>query len=215
MGESGPEREMTALLSAAPEYAQPPPGSGSSAAPPVPPELHAFISQSIRRHEGAALAAARLESTSSESTSSEISTEFRDVSDAVVCATEVQREVARVNTGLPMEERIAYRIGINRGDFFTGAKLGPGDLEHAVRLRKLAEPGGVCLCVTSGNRVTRNITRAEILDERPPRRNLWAYALQAGALLSYFLFWFGLITWKAWYIAVHKVAPCWPSFMCN
>jgi hypothetical protein len=34
-------------------------------------------------------------------------------------------------------------------------------------------------------------------------------------LLSYFLFWYGLITWKVWYIAVYKVAPCWPSFMCD
>jgi hypothetical protein len=206
MGESGPEREMTALLSAGPEFAQPPPpGSESSRQPAVSSELPAFFAQSILRHKGTVAAA----------TSPEFRSEFRDVGNAAACAIEVQKEAARVNAGLPVEERIAYRIGINRGDFFAGAKLRQGDMAYAEQLRNLAEPGGVCLCITSGNRVTRNIASAEILDERPLRRNPWAYLLQAGMLLSYFLFWYGLITWKVWYIAVYKVAPCWPSFMCD
>lgn len=206
LGENDPEQEMTALLSAAPEIAQPTPsGSESSRQPAVSSQLTAFFAQSILRHEGTVLAA----------TPPEITAEFRDVTDAVVCALEVQKEVARVNAGLPGEDRIAYRIGINRGDFFAGAKWGQGDQDHAVRMRDLAEPGGICLCPTSGNRVTRNITRAEILDQRPHRRKPWAYLLQAGMLLSYFLFWYGLITWKAWYIATYKVSPCWPSFLCD
>src|ERR1700737_5038144 len=42
--------------------------------------------------------------------------EFPSVVDAVRCAVEVQREMAERNADIPVERRIAFRIGINLGD---------------------------------------------------------------------------------------------------
>src|SRR5262249_30096425 len=42
--------------------------------------------------------------------------EFASVVDALRCAVEVQREVAGRNTGVPPDNRIEFRIGINMGD---------------------------------------------------------------------------------------------------
>src|SRR6266849_10693235 len=42
--------------------------------------------------------------------------EFASVVDALRCATEVQRAMAGRNAGIPAEERIEFRIGINVGD---------------------------------------------------------------------------------------------------
>src|ERR1700730_12622467 len=45
--------------------------------------------------------------------------EFARVVDAVRCAAEVQRAMAERNAGIPVERRIALRIGINLGDIIN------------------------------------------------------------------------------------------------
>ena len=42
--------------------------------------------------------------------------EFPSVVDAVECAVAVQRGMAERNAGVPEDDRIAFRIGINLGD---------------------------------------------------------------------------------------------------
>ena len=72
--------------------------------------------------------------------------EFASVVDALRSAVEAQREMAGRNTGVPPDNRIELRIGINVGDIIVedGDIFGDG-VNVAVRLEALAEPGGICV----------------------------------------------------------------------
>ena len=72
--------------------------------------------------------------------------EFASVVDALRCAVEVQREMTGRNTGVPPDNRIEFRIGINVGDIVVedGDIFGDG-VNIAARLESLAEPGGICV----------------------------------------------------------------------
>ena len=113
--------------------------------------------------------------------------EFASVVDAVACAVEVQRAVARRNADTPQECRIEYRIGINIGDVIVDGDDIYGDgVNVAARLQALAEPGGICVSGTvrehvrdklpfafadQGQRAVKNIARP-----------VHVYALDAGAM---------------------------------
>jgi TolB-like protein/Tfp pilus assembly protein PilF len=72
--------------------------------------------------------------------------EFSSVVDAVRCAVDVQRGMAKRNAEVPEEKRIEFRIGINVGDVMIdrGNIFGDG-VNVAARLEGLAEPGGICV----------------------------------------------------------------------
>jgi adenylate cyclase len=72
--------------------------------------------------------------------------EFQSVADAVQCASEIQRRMARRNADVPPEQRIQFRIGINLGDVIVedGDIFGDG-VNVAARLEALASPGGICV----------------------------------------------------------------------
>lgn len=72
--------------------------------------------------------------------------EFASVVDAVRCAVGLQRGLAERNGGLPADQRIAFRIGVNLGDVVVEGDdiLGDG-VNIAARLEAIAEPGGICL----------------------------------------------------------------------
>jgi adenylate cyclase len=72
--------------------------------------------------------------------------EFGSVVDALRCAVEVQREMTGRNAGMPPDNRIELRIGINMGDIVVedGDIFGDG-VNVAARLEALAEPGGICV----------------------------------------------------------------------
>ena len=72
--------------------------------------------------------------------------EFASAVDAARCAVEIQREMARQNTGVPPELRIEFRIGIHVGDIIIDDNDIFGDgVNIAARLEGIAEPGGVCI----------------------------------------------------------------------
>src|SRR5260370_13276777 len=72
--------------------------------------------------------------------------EFSSVVDAVRCAVEVQRGVAKRNTDVPQVMRIEFRIGIHVGDIIIDDNDIFGDCVNiAARLEAIAEPGGVCI----------------------------------------------------------------------
>jgi adenylate cyclase len=72
--------------------------------------------------------------------------EFQSVADAVECAAEVQRRMARRNADVPPARWIQFRVGINLGDVICedGDIFGDG-VNVAARLQALAEPGGICV----------------------------------------------------------------------
>ena len=72
--------------------------------------------------------------------------EFGSVVDAVNFAVDVQRAVARHNSGGPEDRRITYRMGINIGDIIVEGDDIYGDgVNIAARFEGLAEPGGICI----------------------------------------------------------------------
>jgi adenylate cyclase len=72
--------------------------------------------------------------------------EFRSVADAVQCAAEIQRRMARRNADVSPARWIQFRIGINLGDVIVENDDIFGDgVNVAARLQELAEPGGICV----------------------------------------------------------------------
>ena len=72
--------------------------------------------------------------------------EFQSVVDAVVCAAEIQRRMARRNMDVSPARWIQFRIGINLGDVIVEENDIFGDgVNVAARLETLAEPGGICV----------------------------------------------------------------------
>ncbi|MBV8476708.1 MAG: adenylate/guanylate cyclase domain-containing protein, partial [Acidobacteria bacterium] len=75
--------------------------------------------------------------------------EFASVVDAVRCAVEMQRGMAAHNSAIPVQERIAFRVGVNLGDVIVeGDDIFGDGVNVAARLEGLAEPGGVCVSGT-------------------------------------------------------------------
>jgi adenylate cyclase len=72
--------------------------------------------------------------------------EFASATDAVECAVEVQRRMARRNADVEATRQIRFRIGVNLGDIIVEEDdvLGDG-VNIAARLQTLAEPGGIAV----------------------------------------------------------------------
>ena len=72
--------------------------------------------------------------------------EFPSVIDAVERAVAVQAVMAERNKGIPEDQRMLFRIGINLGDILIDGDdiLGDG-VNVAARLEGIAEPGGICI----------------------------------------------------------------------
>ena len=72
--------------------------------------------------------------------------EFASVVDAVRCADEIQRGMAKQNIDVPQDKRIELRIGIHVGDIIIEENDIFGDgVNIAVRLEGIAEPGGISI----------------------------------------------------------------------
>ncbi len=75
--------------------------------------------------------------------------DFGTVSDALSCATAVQRCLAERNKNLPEDCRVQFRVGVNLGEVITDRDdiYGEG-VNVAARLESLAEAGGICISGT-------------------------------------------------------------------
>src|ERR1700756_3129821 len=72
--------------------------------------------------------------------------EFHSIVDAVLCAAEVQRRMARRNADVAPARWMQFRIGINLGDVIVENDDIFGDgVNIAARLETLADPGGICV----------------------------------------------------------------------
>jgi TolB-like protein/class 3 adenylate cyclase len=87
--------------------------------------------------------------------------EFGSVAAAVEAAVEIQRAMAEREAGVPEEERVRYRIGINLGDVVVDGPDIYGDgVNVAARIESLCEPGGVWLAARVHEQVRGKIDLA-------------------------------------------------------
>ena len=84
--------------------------------------------------------------------------EFGSVVDAVECALEVQRELAKRNAHVPTTEHIDVRIGINLGEVIAEGddRFGEG-VNIAARLQQLAEPGAILVSGKVAKEIDRKL----------------------------------------------------------
>src|SRR5215813_11973432 len=101
--------------------------------------LRELVNPKIREHRGRIV----------KNTGDGFLAEFVSVVDAVRCGVEVQRGMIDREPGVPDEQRIRFRIGINLGDVIAEDDDIFGDgVNVAARLEALAEPGGICISRT-------------------------------------------------------------------
>ncbi len=87
--------------------------------------------------------------------------EFASVIDAVGCAVAVQRAMVSRNAGVPEDNRIVFRIGINVGDIIIDGEDIFGDgVNVAARLETLCEPGGLCISRTANDQIRDRLSLA-------------------------------------------------------
>jgi len=84
--------------------------------------------------------------------------EFVSVVDAVQCAVEIQRELASRNEGLPEEQNMLFRLGVNLGDIVEEDDRIYGDgVNIAARLEGICSGGGVCISGTAFEHVENKL----------------------------------------------------------
>jgi class 3 adenylate cyclase len=72
--------------------------------------------------------------------------EFPGAVEAINCAVEIQLEMDERNESVPPDRRLQFRVGLNIGDAAAeGGDLQGDDVAIALRVRDLAEPGGICV----------------------------------------------------------------------
>jgi TolB-like protein/Tfp pilus assembly protein PilF len=70
---------------------------------------------------------------------------FVSAVDALRCAVEIQRAMAKRNSEIPADRRIEFRMGVNVGDIVEGASIHGDGINVAARLEALADAGGICV----------------------------------------------------------------------
>ena len=84
--------------------------------------------------------------------------EFASPVDAIVAAVEFQRNLRDRNEGIPAEDRMQFRVGLNLGDVIVeGDNLYGEGVNVAARLEPLAEPGGICVSGKFHDEVRRKL----------------------------------------------------------
>jgi adenylate cyclase len=112
--------------------------------------------------------------------------EFRSVVEAVRCAITVQNAMIERNAGLPVDQRVEFRIGIHLGDVVEesdGDLMGDG-VNIAARLEGIAKPGAICLSEDAYRQVRARLDLAVTDLGQTQLKNITepirAYSLQVG-----------------------------------
>ena len=91
--------------------------------------------------------------------------EFHSIVDAVLCAAEIQRRMARRNADVAPEGWMQFRIGINLGDIiFENDDIFGDGVNIAARLETLAEPGGICVSGAVRDQIGQRLEDIEFED---------------------------------------------------
>ena len=85
--------------------------------------------------------------------------EFASVVDALKCAFQIQKEIARQNENLPENRKMEFRIGVNLGDVAQeGDRIYGNGVNVAARIESLADPGGICISRTVYDQIRKKLT---------------------------------------------------------
>jgi adenylate cyclase len=99
-------------------------------------EYRGIMNQFIQQHRGRVV----------DSPGDNLLAEFSSVVDATECAVKVQEKLNLLNSDLPKNKRMEFRIGINLGDVIEdGTRIYGDGVNIAARVEGLADGGGICL----------------------------------------------------------------------
>jgi adenylate cyclase len=112
--------------------------------------------------------------------------EFPSAVEALKCSLRVQADSTRRNAGLPPDEQIRFRIGLNSGELvLQKGRTGGTAVNIAARLEQIAEAGGVCLSGAVFEQVRRIVSASyEVLGEQRLKNikdPIPVYAIRAAA----------------------------------
>ena len=97
--------------------------------------------------------------------------EFPSVVNAVACATDIQRSMRNRNAGVPPDQRIEFRMGVNVGDVIVQGEDIFGDgVNVAARLESIATPGGITTPTLFALRWLSPSTKKRMMREGNPAR---------------------------------------------
>jgi adenylate cyclase len=84
--------------------------------------------------------------------------EFASVVDAVNCAVAIQQQLSELNSSLPAERKMQFRIGVNLGDVVEEGNRIYGDgVNIAARIEGLTTGGGICISRTTYDQVKNKL----------------------------------------------------------
>lgn len=84
--------------------------------------------------------------------------EFASVVDAVDCAVAIQQQLSELNSSLPAERKMQFRIGVNLGDVVEeGDRIYGDGVNIAARIEGLATGGGICISRTTYGQVKNRL----------------------------------------------------------
>ena len=99
--------------------------------------------------------------------------EFASPVDAVIAATEFQRNLKLRNEGVSEENKMMFRVGLNLGDVIVeGDNLYGDGVNVASRLEALAEPGGITLSGKFHDEVSRKLDMSFVSTGEQEMKNI-------------------------------------------
>jgi adenylate cyclase len=136
MTEERAKRKLTAILSADVKGYSRLMGEDEVGTVQMLKEYREIMARFIQKHGGRVV----------DSPGDNLLAEFASVVDATQSAVEVQKKLNLINSDLPENKRMEFRIGINLGDVIEDGKRIYGDgVNIAARVEALAREGGICV----------------------------------------------------------------------
>ena len=136
MTEERARRKLTAILSADVKGYSRLMGEDEVGTVQLLKEYREIMAQFIQQHRGRVV----------DSPGDNLLSEFASVVDATECAVKVQEKLNSLNSDLPENKRMEFRIGINLGDVIVdGARIYGDGINIAARVEGLADGGGICV----------------------------------------------------------------------
>ena len=136
MTEERTRRKLTAILSADVKGYSRLMGEDEVGTVQLLKEYREIMAQFIQQHRGRVV----------DSPGDNLLAEFPSVVDATECAVKIQEKLSMLNSDLPENKRMGFRIGINLGDVIEdGARIFGDGVNIAARVEGLSDAGGICI----------------------------------------------------------------------